>query len=75
MTDEQIPHTFTVPTSIDAVALYGPSDAFLRLVEESFDATVHARGNVVTVTGAPSEAALVSGCSTSSWRSSAPARG
>ena len=59
MTDEQIPHTFTVPTSIDAVALYGPSDAFLRLVEESFDATIHARGNVVTVTGAPSEAALV----------------
>lgn len=53
------PHTFTVPTSIDTVALYGPGDEYLRIVEGAFDATVHARGNVVTVTGAPAEVALV----------------
>lgn len=53
------PHTFTVPTSIDTVALYGPGDAYLRIVEDSFDATVHARGNVVTVTGPHAEVALV----------------
>ena len=53
------PHTFTVPTSIDTVALYGPADAFLRIVEDAFDATMHARGNVVTVTGEPGEVALV----------------
>ncbi|MCR4512152.1 PhoH family protein [Aeromicrobium sp. 50.2.37] len=56
---DQRPHTFTVPTSIDTVALYGPADAFLRIVEDAFDATVHARGNVVTVTGEPGEVALV----------------
>lgn len=53
------PHTFTVPASLDAVALFGPGDEFLRLVEDSFDAHVHARGNAVTVTGPPAEAALV----------------
>ena len=58
-TEGAVPHTFTVPTSIDAVALFGPGDEFLRLVEESFDADIHARGNVVTVTGPPAEAAIV----------------
>lgn len=59
MTHDPVPHTFTVPTSIDAVALFGPGDEFLRLVEESFEADIHARGNVVTVTGPPAEAAIV----------------
>ncbi|RYJ06348.1 MAG: PhoH family protein [Actinomycetales bacterium] len=59
MTEPQNPHTFTVPTSIDTVSLFGPADEFLRLVETAFDATVHARGNVVTVTGPAAEAALV----------------
>ncbi|GAA2076421.1 PhoH family protein [Aeromicrobium halocynthiae] len=58
-TEGSVPHTFTVPTSIDAVALFGPGDEFLRLVEESFEADIHARGNVVTVTGPPAEAAIV----------------
>jgi phosphate starvation-inducible PhoH-like protein len=53
------PHTFTVPTSIDTVALYGPGDEYLRIVEDAFDADVHARGNVLTVTGAAGEVALV----------------
>ncbi|WP_375000285.1 PhoH family protein [Aeromicrobium sp. CTD01-1L150] len=59
MTEDFAPHSFTVPTSIDAVSLFGPGDEFLRLVEESFGAHVHARGNAVTVTGPPAEAALI----------------
>ncbi|NRQ51302.1 PhoH family protein [Aeromicrobium stalagmiti] len=52
-------HTFTIPSSVAAVALLGPADEFLRLIEDSFEARIHARGNTITVTGAPSEAALV----------------
>jgi phosphate starvation-inducible PhoH-like protein len=52
-------HTFTIPSSVAAVALLGPADEFLRIIEESFDARIHARGNTVTVTGPPAEAALV----------------
>jgi len=52
-------HTFTIPSSVAAVALLGPADEFLRIIEESFEARIHARGNTITVTGAPSEAALV----------------
>ncbi|MCW2838648.1 MAG: phosphate starvation-inducible protein PhoH [Aeromicrobium sp.] len=65
MTDDTAPHapvpshTFTIPSSVAAVALLGPADEFLRLIEESFDARIHARGNTVTVTGPPAEAALV----------------
>jgi len=59
MTDEPVPHTFTVPASIDAVALFGSADEFLRLIESSFEASIHARGNVITVTGQPGEAALI----------------
>ena len=60
MTDEIQPaHTFAIPSSVPAVALLGPADEFLRLIEESFDAKIHVRGNAITVTGPPSEAALV----------------
>ena len=59
MTETPVPHTFTVPASVDAVALFGPADEFLRLIESSFQARIHARGNVITVTGATGEAALV----------------
>ena len=52
-------HTFTIPSSVAAVALLGPADEFLRLIEDSFEARIHARGNTITVTGPPSEAALV----------------
>jgi phosphate starvation-inducible PhoH-like protein len=61
-TDPQAPlpaHTFTIPSSVAPVALLGPADEFLRIIEQSFDARVHARGNAITVTGLPSEAALV----------------
>ncbi|MFC5679277.1 PhoH family protein [Aeromicrobium endophyticum] len=60
MTDDIQPaHTFTIPSSVPAVALLGPADEFLRLIEDSFASTIHARGNTITVTGPPSEAALV----------------
>ena len=52
-------HSFTIPTSVSAVSLLGPSDEFLRIIEAAFDARIHVRGNAVTVTGAPSEAALI----------------
>ena len=52
-------HSFTIPTSVSAVSLLGPADEFLRIVEDSFDARVHVRGNAVTVVGEPSEAALI----------------
>lgn len=56
---EELTHTFTVPTSIDAVALFGPADEFLRLIDDAFEATVHVRGNVVTVKGRPADAAII----------------
>jgi phosphate starvation-inducible PhoH-like protein len=59
MTEAPVPHTFTVPASVDAVALFGPADEFLRLIESSFEARIHVRGNVITVTGPTGEAALV----------------
>src|SRR5215217_4685129 len=60
MTDDTTPaHTFTIPSSVPAVALLGPADEFLRLIEDSFEARIHARGNTITVTGSPAEAALV----------------
>ncbi|MFO6451205.1 MULTISPECIES: PhoH family protein [unclassified Aeromicrobium] len=61
MTDDTAPprHTVTIPASVPLVSLFGPADEFLRLMEAAFDARIHARGNEVTITGEPSEAALV----------------
>ena len=60
MTDDISPaHTFTIPSSVPAVSLLGPADEFLRLIEGSFDASIHVRGNAITVTGPPAEAAMV----------------
>lgn len=59
MTDEHLPHTFSIQTSVATVALFGPNDEYLRLIEDSFEAGIHVRGNTVTVTGSPSEAALI----------------
>ena len=60
MTDDITPaHTFTIPSSVPAVALLGPADEFLRLIESSFEARIHVRGNAITVNGTPAEAALI----------------
>ncbi|RZS89730.1 phosphate starvation-inducible PhoH-like protein [Motilibacter rhizosphaerae] len=51
--------TITVPASQPMVALLGPADELLRVVERAFpDLDIHVRGNQITLTGAPSEAAL-----------------
>ena len=52
-------HTVTVPASVPMVTLLGPHDDFLRIIERDFTADIHARGNTVTITGDPAEAALV----------------
>src|SRR5947207_11927078 len=41
------------------VALLGSGDELLRVVEDSFDADIHVRGNEITISGAPAETALV----------------
>lgn len=53
------PHRFQIPVSIPLVSVFGPADEFLRVIENSFDAEIHARGNEITVVGEPAEAALV----------------
>jgi len=52
-------HSIVIPSSIAMVALLGPRDDFLRIIEREFGADVHVRGNTITITGPPSEAALV----------------
>ena len=51
-------HTVVVPNSINMVSLLGPGDEHLALIEKSFDADVHVRGNRITLHGLPSEIAL-----------------
>lgn len=52
-------HSVVLPTSISTVTLLGPADEFLRVIEQSFEAEFHVRGNVITITAEPAEAALV----------------
>ena len=60
MTDAPtVQHAFTVPASLPAVAVFGSADELLRLIEDEIDGTVHARGNVVTVTASAADAAFV----------------
>jgi phosphate starvation-inducible PhoH-like protein len=51
-------HTVVVPNSINMVALLGPGDEHLNLMEQAFDADLHVRGNQVTLRGEPAEVAL-----------------
>ena len=41
------------------VSLLGSGDELLRVVENSFNADIHVRGNEITISGAPAETALV----------------
>jgi phosphate starvation-inducible protein PhoH and related proteins len=52
-------HTVVVPSSVPMVALLGPRDEHLDLIERAFSADVHVRGNQVTLRGEPAEVALV----------------
>ena len=50
MTETNIPqHTIIVPASIPMVALLGPGDEHLALIEKAFKADVHVRGNQITL--------------------------
>jgi phosphate starvation-inducible PhoH-like protein len=51
-------HTVVVPNSINMVSLLGPGDEHLGLIEKSFSADVHVRGNRITLDGEPAEIAL-----------------
>ncbi|GEP34383.1 phosphate starvation protein PhoH [Nocardioides szechwanensis] len=54
----QTRHTVVVPNSVNMVSLLGPGDEHLALIERSFDADVHVRGNRITMQGDPGEVAL-----------------
>jgi phosphate starvation-inducible PhoH-like protein len=59
MTETNTPqHTITVPASIPMVALLGPGDEHLDLIEKAFKADVHVRGNEITLSGESAEVAL-----------------
>ena len=51
-------HTVVVPNSIDMVSVLGPGDEHLRLIERAFEATVHVRGNRITLAGDSAEVAM-----------------
>ncbi len=60
MTDTDIPqHTVVVPASVPMVSLLGPGDEHLDLLEKSFKADIHVRGNEITLRGESGEVALV----------------
>jgi phosphate starvation-inducible PhoH-like protein len=59
MTETNTPqHTIIVPASIPMVALLGPRDEHLDLIEKAFQADIHVRGNEITLTGQSAEVAL-----------------
>jgi phosphate starvation-inducible PhoH-like protein len=59
MTETDTPqHTIIVPASIPMVALLGPGDEHLTMIEKAFKADVHVRGNQITLRGESAEVAL-----------------
>jgi phosphate starvation-inducible protein PhoH and related proteins len=48
-----------IPASVPMVALLGPNDEFLQLIERQFDAGIHVRGNQVTLSGSGEEVRAV----------------
>jgi len=50
--------TVVVPASVDMVALLGPTDEHLAVLEKAFDAEIHVRGNQITLRGEAGELAL-----------------
>ncbi len=55
---DQTQHVVVVPTSINMVSLLGPGDEHLRLIEKSFSADIHVRGNQIRLRGEAAEVAL-----------------
>ncbi|MGL4173692.1 MAG: PhoH family protein [Actinomycetota bacterium] len=55
-----VPHRIIVPAHVNMVSLLGPGDELLRVMERIFPRlNFHVRGNEITVSGPPSEVALV----------------
>jgi phosphate starvation-inducible PhoH-like protein len=52
-------HVVVVPNSINMVQLLGPGDEHLGMIEGSFAADIHIRGNRISLHGEPGEVALV----------------
>jgi phosphate starvation-inducible PhoH-like protein len=52
-------HTIAIPASVPVVAVLGPRDEFLNLIDREFEADIHVRGNEVNVAGNPAEVALI----------------
>jgi phosphate starvation-inducible PhoH-like protein len=48
-----------IPDDHSMVSLLGSGDELLQVIERSFDADIHVRGNEITITGAPAEAGVV----------------
>ena len=48
-----------IPDDHSMVSLLGSGDELLRVIERSFDADIHVRGNEITITGNPAETAVV----------------
>ncbi len=46
-----VSHKVEVPGEYSMVALLGPQDQFLKQIEQAFDATIHVRGNEITISG------------------------
>ncbi|GAB3250489.1 PhoH family protein [Alteromonas gracilis] len=51
-------HTVVVPASVNMVSLLGPADEHLALLERSFEADLHVRGNEIKLRGPAAEVAL-----------------
>jgi phosphate starvation-inducible PhoH-like protein len=48
-----------LPNSVPVVAVLGPRDEFLKIIEHAFRADIHVRGNEVSIDGDRAEVALV----------------
>jgi phosphate starvation-inducible PhoH-like protein len=48
-----------IPEDQSMVSLLGSRDELLHIIEKAFDSDIHVRGNEITVTGSPKEAAVV----------------
>jgi phosphate starvation-inducible PhoH-like protein len=50
--------TVEVPPQVPMVALLGPSDEVLAIIERSLESDIHVRGNEITITGAAADNAI-----------------
>jgi phosphate starvation-inducible PhoH-like protein len=55
-----VKHTLTLPASLQPVAVFGPGDELLHILEDKLDANLFVRGNEVSVDGAPEAVTLAS---------------